>query len=68
MESLYDKSIAVTNSTLDSHIPSRMVTKKSLSPWINKTVKRMHKKKQQAYNRYCKSDTQENLKNFQDLR
>ena len=28
----------------------------------------MHKKKQHAYNRYRKSDTKENLTNFQDLR
>ena len=68
MESLYDEFIAVTNTTMDSHIPSRVVTKKNLSPWINKKVKRMHKKKQRAYNRYRKSDTKENLKNFQDLR
>ena len=53
---------------MDSRIPSRMVTKKTLSPWINRKIKRMHKKKQRAYNKYRKSSTPENLDHFQDIR
>ena len=68
VESLYEEFVSKTCSIMDSHIPSRMVTKKNLSPWINRKIKRMHKKKQRAYNKYRKSSSPENLDHFQDIR
>ena len=66
-----DTSECSVESLYDSHILSRLVTpagKKNLSPWINRKIKRMHKKKQRAYNKYRKCSTPGNLDHFQDIR
>ena len=34
---------------MDTHIPSKIVSKRNQTPWINKRVKRLHKRKQRAF-------------------
>ena len=55
-------------SVMDSHIPSRVVRKRNLTPWIGRNIKRLLKKKQRAFN-HMKNDTnQETLDRFHSLR
>jgi hypothetical protein len=56
---MYDEFTSTIENAMDSFIPSKMVTKRTTSPWINKKVKRSHKRKQRAYNSHKR------LKKFQ---
>ncbi|XP_072021949.1 uncharacterized protein [Amphiura filiformis] len=53
---------------VDKHVPSKMVRKRNYTPWINQTLKRLHKRKQRAYNRARKSNSQEDWESFKELR
>ena len=49
---------------MDSHIPSKTVSKKNQTPWINKRIKRLHQHKQRALNSYKKSGDPRHLDKF----
>jgi hypothetical protein len=53
---------------VDVNIPSKMVRKRNFTPWLNHTLKRLHKRKQRAYNRARKSQKQEDWNRFRELR
>jgi hypothetical protein len=68
VENIYGKFVEKINIVMNEHIPSRTVNKRNLSPWINRKIRRILKKKQRAYNSYRRCPTQESLDRFHDLR
>ena len=42
----------VLESAMNSHIPTKIISKRNLTPWIHRRIKRMHKPKQIAFNSY----------------
>ena len=36
---------------VDTHIPSKTENKRNSTPWINHSIRRIHKRKHRAYNR-----------------
>ena len=42
----------VLESAMTCHIPTKIISKRNQTPWINRRIKRMHKRKQRAYNSY----------------
>ncbi len=61
VNTLYDDFTCTIISAMDMFIPSKMITKKNTSPWINKKVKRYQKRKQRAYNTHRKLNTTQSL-------
>jgi hypothetical protein len=53
---------------VNDHIPTKSVSKRNYTPWINHTIKRLHKRKQRAYNKARKSNKQEDWEKFRKLR
>ena len=39
-------------SAMNCHIPTKIISKRNQTPWINRRIKRMHKRKQRAFNSY----------------
>ena len=37
---------------MNCHIPTKIISKGNQTPWINRRIKRMHKRKQRAFNSY----------------
>ena len=54
--------------SMDKHIPSKLVCKQNKTPWIDEKVKRSHRKKQRAYNKARKTGRVEDWSNFRKLR
>ena len=50
---------------IDAHVPARMVSKKNLTPWINKGIKQRYRRKQRAYNSWRRRPSQDTFENFQ---
>ena len=42
----------VLESAMNCHIPTKIISKRNQTPWINRRIKRMHKRKQRAFNSY----------------
>ena len=61
---LYDEFQKAIEDAMDSHIPSKTVSKKNQTPWINKRIKRLHRRKQRAFNSYKKSGDPRRLDKF----
>ena len=53
---------------VDTHIPSKIVRKRNNSPWITQNLKRLHRRKQRAYNRAKKSNKAEDWESYRHLR
>ena len=53
---------------MDTHIPTKMVTKHTQSPWITKRVGRLQKRKQRAFNAHKKQNTNESYERFKNER
>ena len=53
---------------MDKFIPSKKMTKRNKCPWLNKRVKRLHKRKQRAYNSYRRNSSDENYEKFKEAR
>ncbi len=53
---------------VDNCVPSKVVNKTHNTPWINQKLKRLHKRKQRAYNRARKSGSQEDWDKYRELR
>ena len=56
------------HTAVDKHVPSKTVGKRNNTPWINHTLKRLHKRKQRAYNTARKSGKEEDWEKFRQLR
>ena len=54
--------------TMDKHIPSKMVNKSNKAPWINSKVKRLHRRKQRAYNTARKTGEEKDWDLFRQQR
>ena len=65
---MYEEFQNKIQSAMDNHIPSKILTKRNQTPWINTKVKRLHKRKQRAYNNYKKNVTEESYENFSKIR
>ena len=42
----------VIESAMNCHIPTKIISKRNQTPWINRRIERMHKRKQRAFNSY----------------
>lgn len=56
------------NKAVTKHVPTKMVRKRNNTPWINHTLKRLHKRKQRAYNKARNTGTEEDWENFRKIR
>jgi hypothetical protein len=65
---LFDKFNNKIKSVMNEFIPSRMVSKRNLTPWISRNINRLLRRKKRAYNRYRKKPNHDTLGQFQDLR
>ena len=65
---MYEEFQNSLETAMDSHIPSKIVSKRNQTPWINKRVKRLHKRKQRAYNQYSKNRDEVNYEKFRAAR
>jgi len=54
--------------TMDTLIPSKTVSKRTQTPWINSRIKRLHKRKQRAFNSYKKTPDPANHDKFKKIR
>ena len=65
---LYDDFSDTIKKAMDTHIPSKMVTKRSQSPWISKRVRRLQKRKQRAFNAHKKLNNNDSYESFKQVR
>jgi hypothetical protein len=65
---LYEEFQNTLQTAMDTHIPSKMITKRNQTPWITRRVKRLHKRKQRAYNTYKKHRNDQNYEKFSSER
>ena len=42
----------VLESAMNSHIPTKIISKRNQTPWISRRIKRLHKRKQRAFDSY----------------
>ena len=42
----------VLESAMNSHIPTKIISKRNQTQWISRRIKRLHKRKQRAFNSY----------------
>ena len=50
VDEMYTEFQTAFNSAMNSHIPTKIITKRNQTPWINRRIKRLHKRKQRAFN------------------
>ena len=50
VDEMYTEFQTALNSAMNSHIPTKIITKRNQRPWINRRIKRLHKRKQRAFN------------------
>ena len=65
---LYSEFTDSIEQLMDTYIPTKMVTKRTQSPWITKRVRRLHKRKQRAFNAHKKQNTSESYERFKTER
>ena len=68
VDDMYSEFEGKSRSVMDAHIPARMVSKKNLTPWINGSIKRMHRRKQRAFNHWRNRPSNDSLEKFQKQR
>ena len=49
---MYEEFQSTLETAIDRYVPSKNISKRNKTPWINRKIKRMHKRKQRAYNQY----------------
>ncbi len=54
--------------SMEKNIPSKMITNNNSSPWMTQEIKRAHKRKQRAFNRFKKSGDPVDEENFRKIR
>ena len=67
-ESLWCEFKTHLQSAVDKFIPSKIVSGNKPSPWINKRLRRLHKRKQRAFNSAKKDPTPERQRKLKDLK
>ena len=65
---MYDEFQTTLQTAIDKYVPSKTISKRNATPWINRKVKRLHKRKQRAYNQYRLHHTEAAYKRFQTQR
>ncbi|XP_072044948.1 uncharacterized protein [Amphiura filiformis] len=65
---LYDDFKTAVETAMDRHIPTKIISKRTQSPWITKKIRRLHKHKQRAFNALKKENTQPNFERFTNER
>ncbi len=66
---MYNEFQSNIQTCMDKHIPTKRLSHRNQSaPWINRRVRRLHKRKQRAYNTYKKDRNQTNYENFKKQR
>ena len=46
VDAIYTGFQTVLKSTMNSHTPTKVLTKRNQTPWIDRRIKRLHKRKQ----------------------
>ena len=65
---MYEEFQNSLETAMDTHIPSKIVSIRNQTPWMNKIVKRLHKRKQRAYNQYSKNRDEVSYEKFRAAR
>ena len=65
---MYDELQTVLETAIDRYVPSKVISKRNITPWISRKVKRMHRRKQRAYNQYRLHRSEAAYRKFQLLR
>ena len=68
VEEVWSKFKLRLHKAVDETVPSKIVSKKNSTPWINRALKRLHKRKQRAYNRAHTTGKPEDWAKYKDLR
>ena len=68
VNSMFDQFQKAIESAMEKFIPSKMVTKRNKCPWLTKRVKRLHKRKQRAYNSHKRIQSDESYEKFKKIR
>lgn len=68
VNAMYNDFQGAIEKSMDLFIPSKIITKRNTSPWINRKVKRYQKRKQRAYNSHRRLNTKASLENFNSVR
>ena len=50
VDEVYTEFQTALNSAVNTHIPTKIITKHCQTPWINRRIRRLHKGKQKAFN------------------
>ena len=58
----------VLESIMNSHIPTKIISKRNQTPWINRRIKRLHKRKQRAFNTHKQQKNQTSYECFRKAR
>ena len=58
----------VLESAMNSHIPTNIISKRNQTPWISRRIKRLHKRKQRAFNSYKQRRDSESYETFSKQR
>ena len=65
---LYSEFTEAIKQAMDSHIPTKMVSKRTQSPWITKRVRRLQKRKQRAFNTNKLLNNHDSYESFKQVR
>lgn len=68
VESMWNRFKTHLKETMDTHIPTNVVSKQNKTLWISHKVKRMHKRKQHAYNKARKTGSDSDWDHFRLVR
>ena len=68
VESMWNRFKTHLKETMDTHISTKVVSKQNKTPWISPKVKRMHRRKQRAYNRARNTGTDSDWDYFRSVR
>jgi len=67
-QDLWDELKTELNETVEANIPSKTVRKRNNTPWLTRSIKRLHRQKQRAFNTAKKNNTQEAWDKYKQLR
>ena len=65
---LFSEFSEAVKQAMDTHVPSKMISKRTRSPWINKRVRRLHQRKQRAFNAHRIANNDESYEHFKQVR
>ena len=65
---MYTEFQTILESIMNSHIPTKIISKRNQTPWINRRIKRLHKRKQRAFNTHKQQKNQASYEIFRKAR